>query len=92
MVINSDVRKVNGMLRLILDCTDEQCDAIEQMLDTMHDEQRIVYGSHRATQAIMTCVAPDIVQNQHVHYIDGSEGGLWSAATGLKLQIRELDG
>ena len=92
MVINSDFRKVNGMLRLILDCTDEQCDAIEQMLDTMHDEQRIVYGSHRATQAIMTCVAPDIVQNQHVHYIDGSEGGLWSAATGLKLQIRELDG
>tara|TARA_B100000676_G_scaffold251444_1_gene256437 strand:- start:629 stop:1813 length:1185 start_codon:yes stop_codon:yes gene_type:complete len=92
MVINSDFRKVNGMLRLILDCTDEHCGAIEQMLDTMHDEQRIVYGSHRATQAIMACVAPDVVQNQHVHYIDGSEGGLWSAATGLKLQIRELDG
>jgi hypothetical protein len=32
----------------------------------------------------MTCVAPDVANNDNVHYIDGSEGGLWTAAKALK--------
>ena len=91
VVINSDFRKVNGMLRLILDCTESQCGAIEAILQGMHVDGRIVFGAHRATQAIMTCVVPDASHNEHVHYVDGSEGGLWSAAKGLKVQIRELE-
>ena len=90
MAINSDFRKVNGMLRLIIDCTDDQCAEIEQALTLKHDAGDVVFGAHRATAAIMTCVAPNIENHEHVHYIDGSEGGLWSAAKGLKAQLREL--
>jgi hypothetical protein len=88
MAINADFRKVNGMLRLIIDCTDKQCDEIEALLNDMHDRGDIIFGAHRAKQAIMTCVAPNIGNHEHVHYIDGSEGGLWSAAKGLKEQLR----
>jgi len=90
MAINSDFRKVNGMLRLIIDCTDPQCDEIEVELNAMHAAGDIIFGAHRATSAIMTCVAPNIENHEHVHYIDGSEGGLWSAAKGLKAQLRAL--
>lgn len=90
LIINSDFRKVNGMLRLILDCTTSQCDAIEALLERLHAEGKLVFGAHRARQAIMTCVAPNLDNHEHVHYIDGSEGGLWSAAKGLKVQLREL--
>ncbi|NKC14776.1 MAG: DUF3095 family protein [Gammaproteobacteria bacterium] len=87
MAINSDFRKVNGMLRLIIDCTSAQCDAVERELEALHQEGRIIFGAHRARHAIMTCVAPNIENHEHVHYIDGSEGGLWSAAKGLKAQL-----
>jgi hypothetical protein len=92
MSINSDFRKVNGMLRLIIDCTEAECVAIEALLDGLNASGQIVFGAHRATHAIMTCVAPNIENHQHVHYIDGSEGGLWSAAKGLKSQISSLPG
>jgi hypothetical protein len=84
VVLNSDFRKVNGMVRLIIDCSASQCDAIEKTLDEYCVAGRIAYGAHRASHAIMTCVAPDVVNNDHVHYIDGSEGGLWTAAKALK--------
>ena len=90
LTVNCDYRKVNGMLRLILDCTVEQADAIEVYLTECHGRGELVFGMHRASQAIMTCVAPDIGNHRHVHYIDGSEGGLWSAAKGLKAQIKAL--
>ncbi|MEM7408060.1 MAG: DUF3095 family protein [Pseudomonadota bacterium] len=90
LTINSDFRKVSGMLRLIIDCTQVQCDEVEAMLADLHDQGQIVFGVHRASAAIMTCVAPNIENHEHVHYIDGAEGGLWSAAKGLKAQLRQL--
>lgn len=87
ITVNSDFRKVNGMLRLIIDCTPTQCDEIETQLEAMYQAGRIVFGAHRASRAIMTCVSPNIVNNEHVHYIDGSEGGFWSAAKGLKQRL-----
>lgn len=89
MAVNSDFRKVNGMLRLIIDCSEPQSDRIDAVLDELHAAGRVVFGAHRATHAIMTCVAPNLENHEHVHYIDGSEGGLWSAAKGLKVQLKE---
>ena len=89
--INADFRKVNGMLRLILDCSETQCDQIEGALGELHARGKLAFGAHRATHAIMTCVAPNVENNEHVHYIDGSEGGLWSAAKGLKRQLKGIE-
>lgn len=89
MAINSDFRKVNGMLRLIVDCTETQCDSVEALLSELRKQGLIVFGAHRASTAIMTCVTPNIGNHEHVHYIDGSEGGLWSAAKGLKAQLAQ---
>ena len=88
--INADFRKVNGMLRLILDCTETQCDEIEAVLSELHMQGKLAFGAHRATHAIMTCVAPNVANNEHVHYIDGSEGGLWSAAKGIETATKKV--
>jgi hypothetical protein len=84
VVLNSDFRKVNGMVRLIIDCSASQCDAIEKILDEYCAAGSLAYGAHRTSHAMMTCVAPDVANNDNVHYIDGSEGGLWTAAKALK--------
>ncbi len=87
VVVNSDFRKVNGMLRLIIDCSMQHSDLIEAALEEMHEVGLIDFGAHRASHAIMTCVTPNVDHNEHVHFIDGSQGGLWSAAKGLKMRM-----
>ena len=75
------------MLKLIIDCSHEQADAIEGALAQLGAGGRIHYGLHRTDHAIMTCVTPDVDNHQHVHYIDGSNGGFWNAAKALKAML-----
>ena len=85
--VNADFRKVAGMLRLIMDCSAVQADAIEELLDEMQRAGRLRFGAHRASHAIMTCVTPNVENGEHVHYIDGGDGGLYSAAKQLKARL-----
>jgi hypothetical protein len=48
---------------------------------------RIHFGAHRAGHAIMTCVTPDVDSGEHVHHIDGGDGGLYSTAKQLKARM-----
>lgn len=84
MAVNADYRKVNGKLRLIIDCSAQQAEAIEAALAEFTADGKLDFGSHRASHAIMTCVTPDPTNNDHMHYIDGAEGGFWSASDALK--------
>jgi len=38
---------------------------------------------------MMTCLVFDLESSQHLHFIDGNDGGLWSAAAQLKSQVRD---
>ena len=89
MTLNADFRKVSGALKLILDCSPAQADAIEAALAERRASGVLDYGLHRAREAIMTCVTPDVDNHEHVHYVDGNDGGWWNAARGLKAQLRE---
>jgi len=84
MTLNADFRRLAGTLRLILDCTPGQADAIEATLDELHHRGLIFHGVHRTRQALITCVTPNVDNHEHVHYIDGTDGGLYSAARRLK--------
>lgn len=92
MTVNADFRKLKGNLNLVIDCGEEQIASIERYLETQRKKRRLVYGMHRASHAIITCVVPSAAENEHVHFIDGGEGGLWSAAESMKSQIRKAEG
>jgi hypothetical protein len=87
MTVNADFKKVSGMLRMITDCTVAQANQIETALGKMHADRLIHFGTHRSDQAIMTCVTPNVDNHEHVHFIDGGDGGLYRAAGDLKKQI-----
>jgi hypothetical protein len=84
VVENSDFRKYDDGLRMILDCTVELADAIEQMLGKAASAGVARYGLCRQDAAMMTCFTPSALQNDHVHFIDGARGGYASAAMALK--------
>jgi hypothetical protein len=84
VVENSDFRKYDDGLRMILDCTEELERALTQRLDAAASHRIIRYGLHRQDAAMMTCFTPSAMRSDHVHFIDGARGGYASAATALK--------
>jgi hypothetical protein len=84
VVENSDFRKYDDGLRMILDCTPELEQALTQRLAKAASDGVVRYGLHRQDAAMMTCFTPSALRSDHVHFIDGARGGYASAATALK--------
>jgi hypothetical protein len=84
VVENSDFRKYDDGLRMILDCTTELERALAELLAKAASEKIVRYGLHRQDAAMMTCFTPSVMRSDHVHFIDGASGGYASAATALK--------
>src|SRR3954452_2425565 len=84
VVENSDFRKYDDGLRMILDCTPELEGALTQRLAAAASGGIVRYGLHRQDAAMMTCFTPSVMRSDHVHFIDGARGGYASAATALK--------
>jgi hypothetical protein len=86
---NSDFRRFDDMLRLLVDCSEEQADQIERWLQARATQGRLNYGLHRADRALMTCMVFDLSQGEHVHFVDGADGGFALAARELKRQLAQ---
>ena len=84
VVENSDFRKFDDGLRMVIDCTPELADQIEQRLAAAAAAGTIRFGLHRQDKAMMTCFTPSPILANHVHFIDGALGGYTSAAAALK--------
>ena len=89
LVENSDVRKFDGMLRMVMDGSEAQYRDLQDYLEAQHREGRLVYGMHRSSEALLTCIVFSYNGN-HVHFVDGSDGGYALAARGLKAQLKSL--
>jgi hypothetical protein len=84
LVENSDFRKYDDGLRMILDCTPQLDHALSERLARAASEGIVRYGLHRQDAAMMTCFTPSALRSDHVHFIDGARGGYASAAVALK--------
>ena len=84
VVANSDFRKYDDGLRMILDCTPELEKALTGRLAEAAAKGVVRYGVHRQDAATMTCFTPSVMRSDHVHFIDGARGGYASAATLMK--------
>jgi len=87
LILNTDFRRFDDMLRLVLDCSVEQAAALEDCLANLRLNDGIAYGLHLADSALMTCLVFDLDKSEHVHFIDGGDGGFAEAAKQLKMQL-----
>ena len=88
--MNADYRRFDDTLRLVLDCSENQIIRITKMLEKKHQSKKIAYGLHKTDQAQMTCLIFSLEHHEHIHFIDGSDGGFWAAAVEYKKQIKNL--
>ena len=84
VVENSDFRKYDDGLRMILDCSAELEAELSKRLAAAASAGVVRYGLHRQDAAMMTCFTPSVLRADHVHFIDGARGGYASAAIALK--------
>lgn len=83
LVHNSDFRKFDGMLRMVIDGSDAQAAQLERWLEHEFRAGRLAYGMHKSGQALLTCIVHSYT-GEHQHFVDGSEGGYALAARQLK--------
>jgi hypothetical protein len=84
LIENSDFRKFDDSLRMVLDCTPELAGEIEDYLRAAAADGVVRFGTHKQNAAMMTCFAPNPANPNHVHFIDGADGGYATAATAMK--------
>jgi hypothetical protein len=85
---NSDFRKFDETLRMVLDLTPVESQTLEDWLAARHSEGLLAYGLHRSDSAIATCMVK-AYKGDHVHFIDGAGGGYAMAAKSLKAQLAQ---
>ena len=88
LVENSDFRKFDGMLRMVIDGSEQQAVALESYLAQEHAAGQLVYGIHKSREALVTCLVQSYKDN-HLHFVDGSDGGYALAARQLKKQLAQ---
>lgn len=90
MVRNTDVRKFDGALRMVLDASEAQADELERRLAAAHAAGQLAWGVHKSREALITCLI-ESHEGRHMHFIDGSDGGYALAARQLKARLAERD-
>lgn len=87
VVGNTDRRKFDDTLRVVLAGTPEQRRALEAWLAARRQDGQLVYGLHVAEAALMTCLIGDRGAGEHLHFVDAAGGGYALAAVELKRQL-----
>lgn len=81
---NADFRKLDDGLKMTLDCDPQTQTQIEAVLAGALADGVILYGLATQDEAMMTCIVPSILTDDHVHFIDGAAGGYTLAASRMK--------
>jgi hypothetical protein len=84
---NTDFRKFDDGLKMTVDVDGERLKKIKSRLEGAAREGICFYGLHEQDTALMTCIVPSPLSKDHMHFVDGGEGGYARAATKLKMQM-----
>jgi len=86
LVEMSDTLVIDGKINTVMSGTILQRKELEKLLDKMEANGEIIYGIHTSGASIMSCYVRDI-EDGHIHFVDGSEGGYTKAAKMLKAKF-----
>ncbi|MEQ9260486.1 MAG: DUF3095 domain-containing protein [Roseovarius sp.] len=81
---NADFRKFDDGLKMTLDCDRATEADLRALLEDGARQGIIRYGLHAQSEAMLTCIVPSILADNHVHFVDGASGGYTTASQFLK--------
>ncbi|HTV22208.1 MAG TPA: DUF3095 family protein, partial [Polyangiaceae bacterium] len=89
LVKNCDFRKFDDTLRMVVDLNVAEIYRLESRLSAEQRAGRLAYGMHRSDAALITCLVRSY-SGDHVHFVDGSDGGYALAAKELQAQLADM--
>ncbi|WP_282017140.1 DUF3095 family protein [Salegentibacter mishustinae] len=84
----SDNLTLDGRINTVITGTSDQRRKLIAYLDKLENLKLIKYGYHVSQESIMSCYVKDMSTDQHIHFIDGGNGGYTKAANQLKLKFQ----
>jgi len=89
LIKNTDYRKVDEALRMVLAGSKAQTERLRAVLENMKSDGKLIFGLHSSKKALITCIVTNY-NKDHVHFLDGADGGYALAALELKKQRQSL--
>ena len=83
----SDTLIIDGRINTVISGTVQQRELLIASLNQMEQDGEIIFGWHASDESVMSCYVRDRL-DQHIHFVDGSEGGYTKAASMLKKKLQ----
>ena len=86
LVEMSDTLVIDGRINTVISGTKKQRELLEVALNDLERNGYIRYGLYVSKESVMSCYVRSM-DEKHVHFVDGAEGGYTKAASVLKKKI-----
>ena len=90
LVRHADYKKFGDGLRFVASGTVQQRMEMTQFLEQLFQEGNLAYGVHASFAAMITCYVRNY-QSNHIHFVDGTDGGYAKASQELKQRREQLN-
>jgi hypothetical protein len=91
VVDNADTLTIDGRINTIISGSKDKRIQFLKYLDEQEKAGRLVYGHFISKESIMTCYIENM-NEKHIHFVDGSDGGYTEAAKELKMKLVRVAG
>lgn len=88
LVEMSDTLVIDGRINTVITGTEKQRLALQKALQHLEDTGEISFGIYVSGESVMSCYVRDF-EDEHIHFVDGADGGYTKAAGILKQKLRE---
>lgn len=83
----TDTLTIDGRINTVITGTSEQRKNLIVFLGHLENSGRINYGLYVSKASVMSCYVKDMATDDHIHFVDGADGGYTKAAVNLKKKI-----
>lgn len=87
LVEMTDTLVLDGRINTVISGLSKQHNELEEFLTRLENSGEITFGMYRSKDSIMSCYVRDR-KDQHIHFVDGGDGGYTKAAGVLKKKFK----
>lgn len=80
----TDTLTIDGRINTVITGTSEQRKSLISFLDQLERSNKIKYGLYVSQESVMSCYVRNMSTAEHIHFVDGADGGYTRAANSLK--------
>lgn len=87
MIEMADTLVIDGKINTVISGTETQRLRLQEALGRLEAEGEIIYGLYVSRESVMSCYVRNM-EDDHIHFVDGSDGGYTKAAGLMKLKLQ----